>query len=176
MPTVLFVIAPAVFRDEEYAHPKEVLEALGARTVTASTRTGTCTGKLGMVAHAELALADVVTADYDAVVFVGGGGAQVFFDDEQAHRIAREAFASGEVLAAICIAPSILAHAALLEGRRVTSFPSQHDDLVAHGAVYTNAPVEVDSTIITANGPEAARGFGHAIARELGLIRADSHE
>ena len=169
MAHVLMVIAPAVFRDEEYAHPKEVLEGRGASVTTASTRVGTCQGKLGMTAEATLAVADANAADYDAVVFIGGGGAAVFFDDPLAHTLARSALESGKVLAAICIAPSILARAGLLDGVRATAFASQHDDLVAHGALWTGAPVEVDGRIITANGPAAARDFGSAIADMLGL-------
>jgi len=169
MPRILFVVAPQTFRDEEYAHPKQVLDDLGAETVTASTRPGICTGKLGMTAHAEVALSDVGGADYDAVVFVGGGGAQVYFDDPEAHRVSREALEAGRVVAAICIAPSVLAHAGLLGGIRVTSFPSQKDDLIAHGAEYTGEPLERDGRFITANGPDAARDFGHAIATALGL-------
>ena len=40
MERVVMVIAPAVFRDEEYAEPKTVLESRGADVVTASTRPG----------------------------------------------------------------------------------------------------------------------------------------
>jgi len=169
MPRVLMVIAPEVFRDEEYAEPKSVLEAWGATVTTASLRSGTCTGKLGMTAEATLAIADAQPTEYDAVVFVGGGGAQAFFDDQDAHALARGAFENKRVVAAICIAPSVLAHAGLLEGVRATAFPSQHDDLIAHGALWSNSPVEVDGSIITANGPDAARAFGLAIAASLGM-------
>mgnify|MGYP005858919081 CR=1 FL=1 len=169
MPRVLMVIAPEVFRDEEYAQPKAVLEARGAFVETASTRTGTCHGKLGMIAEATVSVAEADPADYDAVVFVGGGGAEVFFDDSAAHRIARSIHDAGHVVAAICIAPSPLARAGLLAGVRATAFPSQRDDLVAHGAIWTGQPVEVHGAIITANGPEAARDFGLAIGDALGL-------
>lgn len=169
MPQVLMVIAPEVFRDEEYAEPKSVLETWGATVTTASLEAGVCKGKLGMIAEATLALADAEPADYDAVVFVGGGGAQVFFDDPDAHALARGAFENKRVVAAICIAPSILARAGLLDGVRATAFPSQRDDLIAHGALWSNGPVEVDGSIITANGPDAARAFGLAIAASLGL-------
>ena len=169
MPRVLMVIAPEVFRDEEYAQPKGVLEARGALVETASTRAGTCHGKLGMIAEATLAIAEADPADYDAVVFVGGGGAEVFFDDPVAHRLARGALAAHRVVAAICIAPSTLARAGLLAGVRATAFPSQRDDLLAHGAIWTGTPVEVHGSIITANGPEAARDFGLAIGDALGL-------
>lgn len=169
MSTVLMVIAPTQFRDEEYDHPKRVLEDRGASVTTASVRPQTCVGKLGMTAEATVAIADAQAADYDAVVFVGGGGASVFFDDADAHRLARESLALERIIAAICIAPSTLAHAGLLAGRRATAFPSQEDDLVLHGALWTGAPVEVDGRVITANGPEAAHDFGTAIADALGL-------
>lgn len=169
MTHVLMVIAPEVFRDEEYAMPRKVLEDRGAVVTTASSRTGVCHGKLGMTAEATLAIADADAEDYAAVVFIGGGGAQVFFDDAHAHAVARKAAERGLVVGAICIAPSILARAGLLAGVRATAFPSQRDDLIAHGAIWTDGPVEVDGRFVTANGPDAARDFGLAIADMLGL-------
>jgi protease I len=169
MPSVLMVIAPDQFRDEEYAEPREVLVERGADVSTASLAPGPCRGKLGMMARADFALADVDPSGFDAVVFVGGGGSKVFFDDVRAHHIARELHGAGKVVGAICIAPSILARAGLLEGRDVTSFPSQETDLEAYGARFTDSPVEVDGTIVTANGPEAARAFGEALAEALHL-------
>lgn len=169
MPDVLMVIAPEVFRDEEYAGPKEVLEARGATVTTASVAPGTCRGKLGMTAEASLGVDEADASEYDAVAFVGGAGAQVFFDDPATHALARAEYEAGNVVAAICIAPSVLGHAGLLNGVRVTSFPSQADDLRAHGATWTGEPVEVDGAIITANGPDAAEAFGHAIADAIGL-------
>lgn len=169
MARVLMVIAPEVFRDEEYDHPKQALESRGATVTTASTRVGACHGKLGMTAEATLALTDARAVDYDAVVFVGGGGAQVFFDDPAAHALARDMHALDRVVAAICIAPSVLARAGLLRDVHATAFPSQHDDLVAHGALWTTGPFEIDGRIITANGPDAARDFGLAIANALRL-------
>jgi protease I len=169
MKRVVMVIAPEAFRDEEYAHPKEVLEARGAEVVTASRSAGTCRGKLGMTATATVALADIRAEDYDAVVFVGGGGAETYFDDPIAHALVRSAHEQGKVLGAICIAPSVLARAGLLRGVRATAFETQEADLVKHGALWTGAPVEVDGGMITASGPDAARAFGEAIAKALGL-------
>ncbi|MBA4370557.1 MAG: hypothetical protein C0418_03140 [Coriobacteriaceae bacterium] len=169
MPKVLMVIAPDQFRDEEYAHPKQVLEQRGATVVTGSVAPGPCRGKLGMLAHAEVAVAEADPDDYDAVVFVGGPGSSVFFDDEDAQDLALDMAEDGKVVGAICIAPSILAHAGLLEGRAATSFDSQEDDLVMHGARWTGADVEIDGRIVTANGPAAALDFGETLADMLGL-------
>jgi len=166
---VLMVIAPDQFRDEEYAHPREILEGRGATITTASVAPGPCRGKLGMMARAQVALAEADPARYDAVVFVGGGGAQIYFDDADAHRIARTMHENGKIVAAICIAPSILARAGLLKDVHATAFSSQENDLREHGALWTGAPVQVDGAIVTGNGPAAARDFGMAIADLLGL-------
>ncbi len=169
MAQALMIIAPEAFRDEEYARPREVLQARGAEVVTASTRPGVCTGTLGMTAEATLAVADADPADFGAIIFIGGAGSAVFFNDPQAHELARSAHETGRVVAAICIAPSTLARAGLLDGVRATAFASQRQDLTAHGAVWTGAPVVVDGRIITADGPDAAHDFGGAIADALGL-------
>ena len=169
MNPLLMVIAPDQFRDEEYALPKEVLEARGATVVTGSVAPGPCRGKLGMLARAEVAIRDVDPEEFVGVVFVGGSGSAVFFDDADAHRVARSIAVDGKVTAAICIAPSTLARAGLLEGRQATAFPSQERDLRAHGVEYTGAPVEVDGVFVTASGPDAAREFGNAVADALGL-------
>lgn len=163
----LLVIAQETFRDEEYAQPKQVLESSGVSVMTASILPGVCTGKLGMVATADISLRDALGQPWDAVAFIGGAGARAYFDDTDAHALARETAERGAVLGGICIAPSVLAHAGLLAGRRATSFESQQEDLVAHGAEWVESDVVVDGLIVTANGPLAATGFGEAIAELL---------
>lgn len=169
MPDVVVVIAPEVFRDEEYAEPKRVLESRGARVVTASTAPGKCIGKLGMIAEAEISISDALSRSWDAALFIGGSGAQVFFDDPDAQQLARSTSSIGGVVGAICIAPSVVARAGLLRGRTATAFPSQRDDLVLHGALWDEGPVVVDGRIVTANGPEAAAQFGAEVADLLGI-------
>jgi protease I len=101
------------------------------------------------------------------VIFIGGGGASVFFDHRGAHTLARATHAAGGVVAAICIAPSVLARAGLLSGVHATAFPTQQEDLRAHGALWSDDPVCLDGSIITASGPQAAGEFGVSIADAL---------
>jgi protease I len=169
MKVVVMVVAPERFRDEEYAEPRTVLEGRGAQIVTASTKPGECVGKLGARICAEVALSDVEPSGIDALVFVGGAGAETYFDDPVAHALVRAMLDLGKVVGAICVAPSVLAHAGVLRGRRATAYPDRAPDLAAHGAVYTAGPVEVDGQVVTANGPEAAREFGMALGDLLGL-------
>ncbi|MFH1256055.1 MAG: DJ-1/PfpI family protein [Candidatus Diapherotrites archaeon] len=167
MAKVLFVIAPKDFRDEELFHTKEELEKAGHTSTIASLRKGACSGRMGGSAEATLAVDEAKASDFDAVVFVGGGGAAVYFENHAAFNLAKNFKNQEKIVSAICIAPSILANAGVLKGKKATCFPSEKDNLRVKGANYTGTPVEVDGRIITANGPEAARAFGKKIAEAL---------
>lgn len=169
MKSAVLVIAQHVFRDEEYAEPLAVLARRGVLPVTASRSAGAAVGKLGLRAEAGMSLADAAEREWDAAVFIGGAGAAEYFDDPTAHRLARETLERGGVVGAICIAPSILARAGLLNGVRATAFPSQREDVEERGALWTGDDVTVDGRIVTANGPGAATAFGEALADLMGL-------
>lgn len=165
--SVLMVIAQEQFRDEELSVPKEAFETAGARVTVAAPAKAPAKGMLGATVMPDLELAAVSVEEYDAVVFVGGVGAQSLFDDPTAHALAKGAAEGGKVVAAICLAPSILARAGLLDGRRATVWMSEKQTLSAHGAEYTGEAVTVDGSIVTANGPEAAGRFAHAVINAL---------
>lgn len=164
---VVMVIARERFRDEELLEPSALLEEAGVMVTIASSSLEEATGMLGAHVKPDVLLTDVSADDYDAVVFVGGAGASGYFDDPTAHALARTADEQGKVLAAICIAPSTLANAGLLQGRRATCWSSEAANLKAKGAQYTGAPVERDGFIITGVGPQAAREFGQALVQAL---------
>ncbi|MCX6767584.1 MAG: DJ-1/PfpI family protein [Candidatus Micrarchaeota archaeon] len=166
----LFVVAKNGFRDEELFHPREELEKAGVKTAVASSAKGPCSGKLGGSVEAETSLGEVDPAGFDAIVFVGGPGAAQFFNDRNALSLAKRFRDAGKVVAAICIAPGILANAGILRGVRATCFPDTEgkENLKDRGAKCSDEPVVVDGKIITANGPGAAREFGKKIAQALG--------
>jgi len=169
---IAFAIAPIDFRDEEYAKPRAALYASGAHIVTVSRTVGYCKGSRGSSVHADMALSDAVKASWDMVVFVGGNGADAYFDDPDALVLARAAVEAHIPLAAICIAPSILAHAGVLQGVRATAWADRREDLEAHGAVWVDSAVvlgesSVGSPIITACGPSAAFAFGQTLVGVL---------
>jgi len=162
----LVIIAKDGYQDIEYAGTRKGLDSAGYSVTVASTAVGTCRGKLGGTEEATMSLKDVNVADYDVVAFVGGPGAAPLADDPQAQRIAREALEQGKRIGAICIAPTILAKAGVLKGRKATTWDSggvQAALLKQCGADYTGAPVTVDGNIVTANGPAAAEEFGRRL-------------
>jgi protease I len=166
--SILMIIAHQDFRDEEYAEPRQIFEARGAAVTVASSSLEVAKGALSAQVKPDLLLEDVAVGDYDAIVFVGGPGAQEYWNDSVAHAVAQEAVAQGKVLAAICIAPATLAKAGVLQGKKATVFSSEREALKAGGANYTGASVERDGLIITADGPKAAAEFAEEIAKALG--------
>jgi protease I len=166
------IIAPERFRDEELFITREELEDAGHKTVIASARKGKCPGSRGGFATATLSLEEVRASDYDAAVFVGGGGSKVYFGNVDALRIAREIHAQRKVLAAICLAPVILANAGVLKGKRATVAGTEAKTIVSRGAEYTGPGVTVDGNIVTGNAPKASRTFGQKI-NELLRMRGE---
>lgn len=164
---VLVVLAPKDFQDKEFFKSRVSLQAAGAELLTAAEGVEEATGVLGGKAKVDADLNKINLKDYTALVFIGGSGAKVYFKQKQVLALVREAAAQKKVIGAICIAPTILANAGILQGKKVTSFPSEEKNLVAAGARYTGRPVEVDGKIVTANGPEAAEAFGERLVKVL---------
>jgi protease I len=163
------IIAPQNFRDEELIHTREELERAGGSVTVASTTTNSVKGMFGAIAHPDTTIDHIDVNNYDAIVFVGGSGAEVYFDNPTAQNIAKNAHSKNKLVTAICIAPSILAKANLLNGKRATVWAGDKyiNILRTNGANYTGESVTTDNRIITANGPEAAREFGKMIVNSL---------
>jgi protease I len=126
---ILMIVAAEGFRDEELLEPKKILEGYNANVKIASKKVSVARGKLGARVKVDYDIDDVIVQDYNAVIFIGGPEASIYFDDETAHSIAREALEEDEVVGAICIAPVILANAGILRGKKATVFSSGADDL-----------------------------------------------
>jgi len=172
---VLLVIAPQDFRDEEYLRPKEILEQTGVEIVVASKGIQEASGVFGAKAKVDKELSQVLAEDYDGVIFIGGPGSSVYFNDEAAFHLAKEAYEKRKVVGAICIAPSILANAGILSGKKATAFSTEEGNLQAKGAIFTGDTVTVDGQVITASGPQAAGRFGQEIKKALGLTDRYQH-
>ncbi len=168
----VLIIARQGFQDFEYNETKRVLEEAGVEVSTASLDKGLAVGKLGQKVEVEMSLNEINLEDFDAVIFIGGPGAADYEDDPLAHKLAQQTMEQGRVLGAICIAPTILAKAGILEGRKATvwSDPIVQETieiLREQGADYVDEAVVVDGKLITANGPGAAAEFGQKIVETL---------
>lgn len=172
MAHIVMIVPPEQFRDEELFETRAVLERAGHSTVVASTTIRPCSGMLGGRVMPGLTLAQVDPELFDGVVFVGGLGVKRYYHDPQALRIARAMHERGKLVAAICLAPVVLANAGLLTGRNATVSASEVRTLQHVGAYYGGPGVVVDGNIVTADGPASARRFGHEIVAHFAPVIA----
>ena len=163
----VLIIAEQTFRDEELFDTQAALESAGVETVIASTKIGTCTGKLGRNAESTMLVKDINIDEFDAIVFIGGGGAMQYYNDPDALKAATDAANKDKIVAALCIAPRILANAGLLKGITATCYESEAKALQKLGAKFQTTTVVTDKKFITGSGPQAATEFGETIAKAL---------
>ena len=161
------IVASSNFRDEEYLEPKKILESERVQIKVCSSSLKVSRGYKGTEAKPEILIDNLKVDEFDAIIFIGGSGASEYLNNLSAHKVAVDAIEKDKVLAAICLAPSILANTGILHGKRATSFSGEKNNLIKKGAIFTQADVEVDGKIITATGAEAAKKFGEAILKLL---------
>jgi protease I len=87
---------------------------------------------------------------------------------EEALDLIRRADAAGILIAAICHAGSVLVSAGIVRERRLTSYRSIRDDLLAAGAAWVDEPVVIDRNLITARTPRDLPQFLPAILQAIG--------
>jgi len=167
MKKAVMIISESDFRDEELKEPKDILGRNNIEVKVASTTLNKVTGMLGTQVTPDILITDIKIKDFDAIIFVGGGGSSQYWDDHLAHKLAQDAAGANKIVAAICIAPVTLARAGILKGKRATVFPSEAKELKSAGADYTARAVERDGNIITASGPAAASEFAEELVSAL---------
>lgn len=171
MKKAVMIIASRDFRDEEYFVTKEVLRKGGVLVKTACDRPK-AVGKFGGEAKADILVNDLEIDEFDAVILPGGSGAVELLDNELTYSIIKDAFYKKKLVAAICIAPTILARAGILEGKSATVWSSSLDRsainiLRENGATYARKEIVVDGNIITGENAEFSQEFGETILRKL---------
>lgn len=168
MARALFIVAQSGYRDIELIEPLRILCAAGHDCTIASIKAGDAHGSDGHVASV-IAVKDVKAADYDVVIVIGGPGAQKLAEYPEVLQLLQDAKSRQKKLAAICIAPTILAKAGVLNGRQATVFETAESKWILEqgGAVFVRQPVVVEPGLVTGNGPRAATEFGQKVAEML---------
>lgn len=126
----------------------------------------TVTGSHGIVVWADRKFNEMDFSAYDGVILPGGlKGTQNLGSDGRVLSLLREFAAAGKLTAAICAAPTVLARAGVLEGKRAVCYPGMEQQLT--GAAAGEEPVVTDGTVITSRGVGTAIPFGLALVEYL---------
>lgn len=164
MPTVL-VILPEGFEEIEAVTPIDLLRRAGVEvTIAALTENFHVTGRSGIIVHADTTLAQAGGKTYDLIFLPGGPGTINLRTDPRVAALARQQADANRWVTAICAAPTVLAAAGLLQGRRYTAHHSVAKEL---REIIANERVVVDGNIITSRGAGTALDFGLMLVEKL---------
>ena len=168
----ILILATHGFEQSELEVPRDKLRDRGA-TVHVATPDGNAINgwdakDWGREAQADLALADVDVADYDALVLPGGQiNPDILRMNEEAIALIKSFSARGKPIAAVCHAPWLLIEAGLVEGREVTSWPSVRTDLRNAGATVVDRSAVTSGGLITSRNPNDLDDFIAAIVAKV---------
>jgi protease I len=168
----VLMLATDGFENDELFKPRQALLDAGATVTLASITTDPIRGeKDGEKAESitpDLAIEDVDTDDYDALVLPGGvANPDKLRMQERAIEIISEFMEDEKIVAAICHAPWLLIEADVVDGRQLTSWPSIRTDLQNAGADVVDEPVVIDVNLITSRKPDDIPAFNEAIIAAL---------
>jgi len=166
MKRVLVPLAPG-FEEIEAVTVIDVLRRAGIEVVVAGTQPGPIEGSRGIRVTADKLLDEVRAEEFDMIVLPGGGkGVENLRKHPRLMPLLMEFAAKDKPVAAICAAPSLLAAAGLLGGKKATSHPSVKEKVAAAG-IYSEERVVTDGKLITSRGPGTAMEFALKLVEML---------
>lgn len=171
-PAKVLILATDGFEQSELFEPRKAILDDGAEVTIASIGLEAIQGMKhdvkGDTIEPDMVLGDVQPADYDMLVLPGGvANPDTLRMEADAIRIVQAFFADKKPVAAICHGPWLLAEADVLDGRKVTSWPSIRTDLRNAGAEVEDAEIVVDGNLITSRKPDDIPAFNRAILTAL---------
>lgn len=152
------ILATDGFEQSELLEPRKALEAAGATVEVISPHDGPIQGmnhhdKADTVA-VDRRLDDAHPENYDALMLPGGvANPDELRTNPRAVDFARSFFLTRKPVAAICHGPWTLVEAGVVQGRRLTSWPSLKTDIKNAGGTWEDAEVVVDHGLVTSRKP-----------------------
>jgi protease I len=156
----------------ELTEPRKAVEDEGAETELIALEEGAIQGfeKLdkGDEFEVDRTVKDADASDYDGLVLPGGVHNPDFLRaDDDATAFVRAFFEAGKPVGAICHGPWTLIDAGVVDGLKLTSYPSIATDLKNAGAEWVDEEVVVDRGLTTSRRPDDLPAFNAKIVEEF---------
>ena len=143
-----------------------ILRRAGISVTLAGLTAGALRGSRGVMLLPDTTLDLALKHNYDMVVLPGGQpGTNHLKADARVLKLVQQMAQQEKYVAAICAAPSVLATAGLLDGKRATCFPTCLDNFPRVN-LQAGAVVE-DGKLITSRGPGTAMDFALILVERL---------
>ena len=176
----VLILAADHFEESELFEPRQALLDAGATVTIASIRRDPIQGVKNdseptRTIAVDLTLDEVDTEEFDALLLPGGAlNPDKMRQQERAVAIVAEFMEDDKTVAAICHAPWLLVEADVVDGRRVTGYPSIRTDLENAGAEVVDEEVVVDGNLITSRTPADIPAFNRELLKALAEEMAEA--
>src|SRR4051794_35518600 len=169
---IAILVANEGIEQVELTEPRKALEEAGATVELLAPEAGEAQAFNHLdkadTFEVDKAVSDAQASDYDGLMLPGGvANPDNLRTDEAAVGFIRGFFEAGKPVAAICHAPWTLVEAGVLEGRRVTSWPSLQTDIRNAGGEWVDEEVVVDSGLVTSRKPDDLPAFNEKMVEEF---------
>jgi len=161
------ILAAPDFEDLELLYPMLRLREAGIEVTVAGLGEERYTGKRGHPVQVDGPVSAYTGERFDVIVIPGGYGPDHLRTDDDVMQIVRRQMQDGRLVAAICHGPWVLASAGVLQGRKVTAWPSIRGDLRNAGADVVDEEVVTDGNLVTSRKPDDLPAFCRAILGAL---------
>lgn len=168
----ILIMATNGFEQSELLVPRDKLREAGAEVHVATLDGKEIKGwdetDWGETVPADARIADLNSANYDAIVLPGGQiNPDLLRVEDEAMTLLRAFYNEGKVVAAICHAPWLLIEAGIAKGRKMTSYHSIRTDVENAGAEWLNEAVIADKGLVTSRNPNDLDAFVAKIIEEI---------
>lgn len=160
------------FEQVELTGPREALEQLGASTRIISAARSPIQGfnhdKAADQFDTDLAFEETKADEYDAILLPGGAvNSERIRNMPGAQKLVQDANQLGLPIAVICHGAWLLVSAGLVQGRKMTSWPTLESDIRSAGGNWVDQEVVTDGNLISSRNPGDIPAFSNALIEEL---------
>ena len=164
---MIYILLAEGFEEMEALVPADILRRAGLEVKLVGLNARTVTGSHGISVAADLLLEQADAEEMDMLVLPGGGaGVESMQMDLFALAFIQKACTLGRWLAAICAAPTLLAHLGLLDRRQAVCYPGLEHEM-GSACVCPEREVVADGRIVTARAAGSSYEFAFTLVRLL---------
>ncbi|MFP4314319.1 MAG: type 1 glutamine amidotransferase domain-containing protein [Alphaproteobacteria bacterium] len=160
------------FEQVEFTKPWEAISNAGAEVELVSLEDGEIQGfnhdEKADTFKVDKTIGNVSASEYDGIVLPGGvHNPDNLRMNKNAVKFVREFFEQHKPVAAICHGPWTLIEAGVVEGRKMTSWPSLKTDIKNAGGHWVDEEVVVDQGLVTSRKPDDLDAFCNKAIEEF---------
>lgn len=164
---MVYVLLGEGFEESEAIVPADLLRRAGVEVRLAGLAGKKVTSSHGICVECDCTVAEVDEEALEMLVLPGGlGGVDAMLGSERTLGLIQRAGDRGAYIAAICAAPTVLAHLGMVDRRKAVCYPGMEDQMLS-AVVQRGQEVVEDGHLITAEAAGSSFAFGLKLVEVL---------